>query len=69
MLQNDSSNIYKGIALFVCGVLLFCYSTGLISRALDIVVIVIAIGMAGYGFVLLGGHRLLSNLFGKKKQK
>lgn len=61
------SNNVQGIALIAAGLVLILHVTGIIERSLDMVILLGAIVMIGYGFLKLDGYNRLMNLFQKKQ--
>lgn len=68
MFNIELSKIHKGILLLVGGILLFLYSTGLIERGIDYIMIIGSLIMILYGLILVDGYKALRMLLGGKKK-
>lgn len=58
----------KAIAYMVAGVLILLYAFNFFDRWLNTLVILIALGLIGYGFVKIGGVDYIRQLLAKTKK-
>lgn len=67
MIDMQISRTHKGVLLLVTGIILFLYSTGLITRGLNIIIIITSVLMIVYGFNLVDGQKAIRALIRRGK--
>lgn len=66
-MQFHLSHTYQGILFILAGSILFLYSTGLILRGIDVLVIASSVIMIIWGLVLVEGHKKVMQFMSGKK--
>lgn len=63
------SEFTQGILYLVFGFFLFLYATGLLTRYINVVIVLVAIGIMVYGFMKANLHSKLMAMLEKKPKK
>ena len=58
----------QGLFLLAAGIVLFLHVTGIITRSLDMIILIGAIIMIGLGLIKLDAYNHVMGLLGRKKQ-
>lgn len=63
------TNTQKGILFIIGGSIILLHTMGFLAKGLDIIIIVSAIGMIIYGFILADYYDKVKKLIGSQKNK
>lgn len=64
--MNNDLNINRGYLYIMSGLIILLYVLGFISKILNNVLALVAVGLIGYGLYKIGAYHIIKNRFFKK---
>jgi len=65
---NSVSETLKGVLLIFVGTLLLLYSLGILTQSLTAIIVLISVGLIGYGLVISGAYAFLRRMTRSKSE-